>query len=92
MTRVHHPTSLDEATSLLRDLDDAMIYGGGTAIQILRKQGLLFAEDYVDIARVPGLRGLTATTDGLTVGAMVSLRRMETDPKVRRLAPLAAET
>jgi len=92
MTRVHHPMSLDEATSLLRDLDDAMVYGGGTAIQILRKQGLLFAEDYVDIARVPGLRGLTATTDGLTVGAMVSLRRMETDPKVRRLAPLAAET
>jgi len=92
VTRVRHPASLEEATSLLRELDDAMVYGGGTAIQILRKQGLLFAEDYIDIARVPGLRELTATADGLTVGALVSLRRMETDPGGRRLAPLAAET
>ena len=92
MTRIRHPASLEEATALLRELDDAMVYGGGTAIQILRKQGLLFTEDYVDIAQVPGLRELTATADGLTVGALVSLRRMETDPRVRRLAPLAAET
>jgi aerobic carbon-monoxide dehydrogenase medium subunit len=90
--RVHRPASLEEATSLLGELDDAMVYGGGTAIQILRKQGLLFADDYVDIVRVPGLRELTATTDGLSVGALVSLRRMETDPRVRRLAPIAAET
>jgi carbon-monoxide dehydrogenase medium subunit len=90
--RVHRPESLAEATSLLGELDDAMVYGGGTAIQILRKQGLLFAEDYVDIAGVPGLRDLDTTSEGLTVGAMVSLRRMETDPHVRRLAPLAAET
>jgi carbon-monoxide dehydrogenase medium subunit len=90
--RVHRPSSLAEATSLLRDLDDAMVYGGGTAIQILRKQGLLFAEDYVDIAHVPGLRELTASADGLSIGALVSLRRMETDPRVRRLAPLAAAT
>ncbi len=92
MTRIRHPASIEEATSLLRELDDAMVYGGGTAIQILRKQGLLFTEDYVDIARVPGVRELTATAEGLTVGALVSLRRMETDPRVRRLAPLAAET
>ncbi len=62
--RVHRPASLEEATSLLGELDDAMVYGGGTAIQILRKQGLLFADDYVDIVRVPGLRELTATTTG----------------------------
>ncbi|MFE7276789.1 xanthine dehydrogenase family protein subunit M [Streptomyces phaeolivaceus] len=90
--RVHRPESLEEATSLLGELDDVMVYGGGTAIQILRKQGLLFTEDFVDIGRVPGLRDLTATADGLTVGALVPLRRVETDPQVRRLAPLAAET
>lgn len=92
VVRVHRPSSLEEATALLGELGDAMVYGGGTAIQILRKQGLLFAEDYVDIARVPGLRELTASAEGLAVGALVSLRRMETDPRVRRLAPLAAAT
>jgi carbon-monoxide dehydrogenase medium subunit len=92
VTRIHRPETLEEATTLLADLDDAMVYGGGTAIQILRKQGLLFAEDYVDIARVPGLRDLASTDDGIRLGSMVSLRRMETDPDVRRLTPLAAET
>lgn len=91
-TRVHRPESLDEATQLLAELDDPVIYGGGTALAILRKQGLLFAEDYVDIARVPGLYDLKVTALGLHVGPMVSLRRMETDPDVRRLTPLAAET
>jgi carbon-monoxide dehydrogenase medium subunit len=92
VTRVHRPESLEEATSLLAELDDAMVYGGGTAIAILRKQGLLFAESYVDVGRVPGLRDLACTDDGIRLGSMVSLRRMETDPDVRRLAPLVAET
>ncbi|MEQ3551823.1 FAD binding domain-containing protein [Pseudonocardia nematodicida] len=90
--RVHHPDTLDEATALLRDLDDALVYGGGTAISVLRAQGLLFAQDWVDIARVPGLADLTTTSDGLRIGALVPLRRMETDPQVRRLTPLAAQT
>jgi aerobic carbon-monoxide dehydrogenase medium subunit len=92
VTRVHRPESVEEATALLRDLDDVMVYGGGTAIQILRKQGLLFAEHYVDVARVPHLRDLTTSGDALHVGALVSLRTMERDPRVRELAPLAAET
>jgi carbon-monoxide dehydrogenase medium subunit len=90
--RVHRPESLEEATALLNDLDDAMVYGGGTAIQILRKQGLLFVEDYVDIARVPGLRELTVTSDLLSIGTLTPLRRVETDPRVRAFAPLASET
>ncbi|MET9819481.1 FAD binding domain-containing protein [Streptomyces sp. NPDC006355] len=89
--RVHCPESLEEATSLLGELDDAMVYSGGTAIQIMRKQGLLLAQHYVDIGRISGLRDLTATSDDLTVGALVPLRRMEKDPQVRRHAPLAAE-
>jgi carbon-monoxide dehydrogenase medium subunit len=92
VTRVHRPESVEEATALLRDLDDAMVYGGGTAIQILRKQGLLFADHYVDVARIPHLRDLTTSGDALHVGALVSLRTMERDPRVRELAPLAAET
>jgi carbon-monoxide dehydrogenase medium subunit len=92
MTRFHRPETLEETTQLLAELDDAMVYGGGTAIQILRKQGLLFAEDYVDIAGVASLKDLACDEAGVTLGSMVSLRRMETDPDVRRLVPLAAET
>lgn len=92
MRTLHRPESLDEACRLLADLDDAQVYGGGTAIQILIKQGILFTEDLVDIGRIPGLTDVTRTADGVTVGAMVPLRRVELDAAVREVAPLAADT
>jgi len=88
---LHRPGTLAEVCALLAELDQPMVYGGGTAVQILLKQGVLFASDLVDIARVPGLDQIEETAEGLRVGAMVTLRRMETDPLVRRLAPLAAQ-
>ena len=90
--RLHRPESMEEATALLAELDDVMVFGGGTAIQILRKQGLLFTEDFVDLARVPQLDSLTVGATEISVGPMVPLRRMETDPQVRAAAPIAAET
>ena len=77
MPRLHRPESLDEAVELLSELDNPMVYGGGTAIQILIKQGILFADNFVDLALVPGLREVTADDRGVTVGPMVTIRRME---------------
>ncbi|NMH82451.1 FAD binding domain-containing protein [Pseudonocardia xinjiangensis] len=88
---LHRPDTLDEVCALLGSLDQAMVYGGGTAVQILIKQGVLFASDLVDLSLVPDLDGIERTDTGLRVGAMVSLRRMETDPVVRRIVPLAAQ-
>jgi carbon-monoxide dehydrogenase medium subunit len=87
----HYPATLDEACALLAEAADPLVYGGGTAVQILLKQGVLFASDLVDIAAVPGLTELRETGAGLRVGALVTLRRMETDPLVRAVAPLAAD-
>lgn len=89
---LHQPTSLGEVCELLDTLEDPMVYGGGTAIQILIKQGVLFAGNLVDLSRVPGLTEIEETGEGLRVGAMVTVRRMETSEVVRRSAPLAAET
>ncbi|MFF4592346.1 FAD binding domain-containing protein [Amycolatopsis sp. CA-161197] len=91
MTAYHYPTTLDETCALLDDGEDTMVYGGGTAVQILLKQGVLFATDLVDIGGVPGLAEITETSKGLRVGPLVTLRQMETSPIVRRVAPLAAE-
>lgn len=89
---LHQPESLDEACSLLDTLEDAMVYGGGTAIQILLKQGVLFAGHLVDLSRIPELRTLEKTSSGLRAGPMVTVRQMETDATVRQHAPLLAET
>lgn len=77
MPRLHRPTTLEEAAELLSTLDNPMVYGGGTAIQILVKQGILFADNFVDLALVPGLRDVTTEANGVLAGPMVSIRRME---------------
>lgn len=92
MPTLHRPSTLDEACRLMADLDDAQVYGGGTAIQILRKQGVLFTEHLVDVGRIPELRDLTVTAAGVTVGAMVPVRRMERDATVLGSIPLASHT
>lgn len=84
------PETLEEALTILDRDEEALVYGGGTALQILRKQGILFASALVDISRLPGLDQLTETASGLRAGPMVSLRRMERDPLTLRHAPLAA--
>jgi carbon-monoxide dehydrogenase medium subunit len=77
---------------MLDTLEDPMVYGGGTAIQILIKQGVLFAGNLVDLGQIPGLAEIEETADGLRVGPMTTVREMETSAAVRRRAPLAAET
>jgi carbon-monoxide dehydrogenase medium subunit len=76
----------------MAELEDAQVYGGGTAIQILLKQGILFTEHLIDLSLVPGLDKVTVTESALSIGAMTSLRRVETDPEIKKLVPLAAET
>ena len=87
---LHRPETVEEACALLAADPSAMAFGGGTAIQILRKQGILFAESFVDLSRIPGLRDITRTAAGLRAGPMVTVRRMETTALVRDVAPLAA--
>jgi aerobic carbon-monoxide dehydrogenase medium subunit len=90
MTALHRPRSLEEALSLLDTLDSPMVYGGGTAIQILIKQGVLFAENLVDLGTVPGLDVVEEGPKGFRAGPMVSIRTMERHPRVIERAPLVA--
>lgn len=91
MPSLHRPETVGEAVTLLSELDEPMVYGGGTAIQILRKQGILFAEDFVDIAGVDGLDDVLIGPDAVTVGPMVPLRRMETDSSIADAVPLVSQ-
>jgi len=87
---LHRPRTLAEACELLAADERAMAYGGGTAIQVRRRLDPAFAPTFVDLSLIPGLDRLSAGAGGLRVGPMVTIRRMETDPLVARVAPLAA--
>lgn len=60
MVTLHRPGSVDEACRLLTTLAEPLAYGGGTAIQILVRQGVLFPSDLVDLA---GRRHRVAAVD-----------------------------
>lgn len=89
---LHRAASITEACSLLESVDEPVLYAGGTAVQILIKQGILFADGLIDLRGIPGLDVIEEVPEGLRVGAMVSIRRMEKDPLVAARAPLAAAT
>ncbi len=91
MRRYHYPATIADACARLAADDDACVYGGGTDLQIRLKLGSPVAASVVDLAAVPGLADLTATPEGLRIGALVTLRRLEIDPLVRAAAPLLAE-
>jgi aerobic carbon-monoxide dehydrogenase medium subunit len=89
----HRPTTVDEALGLLADLgDEAELLAGGTSLLNMAKLGLAEPEHVVALAGVPALHGLTGSAaEGLTFGAMVAIRDVETSPLVRDVAPGLAE-
>ena len=89
----HRPTTVDEALGLMADLgDEAELLAGGTSLMNMVKLGLAEPEHVVALAGVPGLHGLTGSAaEGLTFGAMATIRDVETSPLVRDVAPGLAE-
>lgn len=88
--RVTRPETLQEACEILDSDEDALVYAGGTAIQILRKQGILSASCFVDISRILNFSEITKSESHIRIGPMVSLRTMETSSTIRNLLPLAS--
>lgn len=85
------PTSLEDALEVLAGAD-AQLLAGGTALTLLRKQGLVERGPTIDLGGIRGLDGISEEADGrLVIGAMATLRSIETSPVVRRLAPVLAD-
>jgi aerobic carbon-monoxide dehydrogenase medium subunit len=89
----HRPTTVPETLDLLADLgDEAELLAGGTSLVTMAKLGLAEPEHVVSLAGVPDLHGLTGSAaEGLTFGAMATIRDVETSPMVREAAPGLAE-
>ena len=89
----HRPTTVPEAVGLLAELgEDAEFLAGGTSLMNMARLGLAEPEHVIALAGVPELHGMSDGDDGLTFGAMTTIRDVETSPLVHRLAPGLAET
>lgn len=88
------PTSIAEVFQARAQYgEDAKLLAGGTWVTLVLNQGLLFPPALIALRRVPGLTQLNYDLkNGLTIGAMLSHRTMETHALVKAYYPMLAET
>jgi carbon-monoxide dehydrogenase medium subunit len=89
----HRPTTVAEAAALMVEFgDEAALLAGGTSLMNMAKLGLAEPEHVIALGAVDELHGLDADPlDGTRIGAMATIRDVETSALVRRLAPGLAE-
>jgi len=88
------PSSLREAIALL-DPDDPSVrpLGGGTALMLMMKSGVFAPTRIVSLRGVePKLFEIKAGADGLRIGAMAALGKLERSDEVRKAAPVITRT
>ena len=89
----HRPTTVGETSALMAELgDEAALLAGGTSLMNLAKLGLAEPAHVIALRDVDELYGLEGDpVRGLRLGAMTTLRAVETSESVRALAPGLAE-
>jgi carbon-monoxide dehydrogenase medium subunit len=84
------PTSLAAAVNLL-DPDDATVrpIAGGTALMLMMKAGVFQPEKLVSLRKIEGKYSrISASADGLHIGAMTTLSALERSTDVQKHAPI----
>jgi aerobic carbon-monoxide dehydrogenase medium subunit len=82
------PTTVDEASSALRDFAErGKIYAGGAELLLLMRHGLLQSEVLVDVKKIESLHRIARDDGILSVGACVTHHTLELNPLVREHAP-----
>ncbi|MGE5303344.1 MAG: FAD binding domain-containing protein [Alphaproteobacteria bacterium] len=87
------PTTIAEACALLRQHGpEARVFAGGAQLTILMKQGLYQPKTLVNIKKIPELAEITFDPKaGLTIGALVTHRELETSKLVKDRFPILCE-
>ena len=79
------PNSMDEAFRFLREYgDEAKVYAGGTALVKLMKKRLVHPSHLVNIKGLKDLHYIREDGEGLKIGALATLREIETSSLVRQ--------
>jgi aerobic carbon-monoxide dehydrogenase medium subunit len=88
------PTSIAEVFVAKKQFgDEARLIAGGTWVTLVLNQGLLYPSALISLRRVPNLDSIRHDpASGLTIGAMVTHRTVETHPLIRQRYPMLAET
>jgi CO/xanthine dehydrogenase FAD-binding subunit len=91
---MHQPTSLHEASRLLKENGPGGHFlAGGTDLVIAIKEKGLVPRYIVDLKRIPGLSGIHSNDDGsITIGALTTMREIETFPLLIKKYPFLCQS
>lgn len=85
------PKSLEEACELIRE-DDTRLIGGGTALLILIKQGLVRPGKLINLKKLAEAKAITYDAGtGLRIEALATIREVENSTLVREHFPVLAD-
>ncbi len=84
----HAPRTLDEATALLASLENTKVLAGGQSLVPMMNFRYVIVDHLVDLAKVPGLAGITVADGVMRIGAMTRQRDIEFSKDVGEYAPL----
>lgn len=86
------PTSLSEALSLLAGEPGVwQPFAGGTDLMVLLESGKLPHKNYLNIWNLAELRGITATTDHITLGALTTYTEVQLNAILRQEFPMLCQ-
>ena len=87
------PTTVAEACAMLKQhAGEAKVFAGGAHVTILMKQGLYQPKALVNLKKITELKNISFdTSEGLTIGALVTHREIETSLLVKEKLPVLSE-
>jgi CO/xanthine dehydrogenase FAD-binding subunit len=86
------PSNLDEALRRMADEPGAWRpFAGGTDLMVLLEAGKLEHKRYLSIQHLPELRGIEATDDQITLGALTTYTQVQADAILREEFPMLCE-
>ena len=86
------PSVQDAVAALTHYGEEAKVVAGGTAVTLMLRQGLIQPAALVSIARIPGLRDVSAEPGQLRLGALVTHREVESSGATLDALPALAST
>lgn len=88
--KYHRPGTVRQAANLLIKNEDAKLIAGGHTLLPVMKQRLTAPSDVIDIAKIPGLIGIEASGDTLTIKAATTYYDILSNADVKRTIPAIA--
>ncbi len=87
----HRPDSVDDAVTMLNELEDAKVLAGGQSLVPLMNYRLAAPAHLVDVSQLDELRRIEVTDEAVAVGAAVTHSELHNDDRAADAIPLLRE-